>query len=109
MLLGWIKICLVTLVTAFLSLNTHSQNSNKLLLETVELRRGESILLLAYSELLEDAQGIFTPAQALESKEWVAVGTNDLNLGITDSTYWFKVSVKYAEEQTRIFKFIILY
>jgi signal transduction histidine kinase len=104
MLLGWMKMCFVALITAFLSINAHSQNSNELLPETVELRRGESILLLAYSELLEDAQGIFTPAQAIESKEWVAVGKNDLNLGITDSTYWFKVSVKYAEEQNRIFQ-----
>jgi len=91
-------------MAVFLSLNTYSQNSNEPLSEAIELHKGDSVLLLAYSERLEDTQGILTPAQALESKAWVDVETNDLNLGITDSTYWFKVSVKYAEEQTRIFQ-----
>ncbi len=104
MLRGWIGICLFTLMAVFLSLNTYSQNSNEPLSEAIELHKGDSVLLLAYSERLEDTQGILTPAQALESKAWVDVETNDLNLGITDSTYWFKVSVKYAEEQTRIFQ-----
>jgi len=70
----------------------------------VELHRGEELQLLQYAQLLEDINGELSWQQALNSESWVAIKTNNLNLGITDSSYWFRVEVSYAEAQVRIFQ-----
>lgn len=76
-------------------------------LNIVELHRGEKVQLLSSAQLLEDANGELTWSQALHSNSWTPIDTNDtndLNLGITNSTYWFRVSLRYADVQMRVFQ-----
>lgn len=72
--------------------------------EVVSLQKGDQIQLLSHARLLEDVEGSFSWQQALAQNEWLDIKNNDLNLGITDSSYWFQVNFTYSEPQTRVFQ-----
>jgi len=101
--LGRVKSYLIVLLLMLLAFSAQSENGESSA-QTVELSQERNVSLLQHADVLEDEQGLLTWQQAMNSKAWKGVETNDLNLGITQSAYWFKVSVKYLEEQTRIFQ-----
>jgi len=70
----------------------------------VALHKGELVQLLEHSQLLEDAGSDLNWQQALASDNWRNIESDGLNLGITNSRYWFRVDVSYFEAQTRIFQ-----
>jgi signal transduction histidine kinase len=102
MSLEWKNHCLIPLVLVFLSLNSYSQNSINPA-KVVELYKEDNVSLLGHSQILEDKKGQLGWQQAIASDSWVSASP-ELNLGMTDSTFWFWVDVKYAEEQTRFFE-----
>jgi hypothetical protein len=71
--------------------------------KVVELYKEDNVSLLGHSQILEDKKGQLSWQQAIASDSWVSASP-ELNLGMTDSTFWFWVDVKYAEEQTRFFE-----
>ncbi|MBL4797866.1 MAG: sensor histidine kinase [Oleispira sp.] len=102
MLRKW-KISFIILVTfLLLSFFVHSENTQSL--NVVELHRGEEVQLIQYGQILEDIKGELSWQQAQASNAWLDVETSDLNLGMSRSAYWFRVQIKYAEKQTRIFQ-----
>lgn len=103
MSLGRINHCLITLVLVFFSLGIHAQFSDNPI-KAVELRKTDNISLLGYAQILEDARSELTWQQAMSSNDWTSIDTPELNLGMTQSTFWFRVEVKYVEVQTRFFE-----
>jgi signal transduction histidine kinase len=108
MSLEWNNHCLITLVLVCIGLGSqiqcaHAEDSSTPK-EVVELHEGENVLLLEYSQVLEDAGDELTWQQAIDSDAWINVETPNLNLGVTASAYWFRVNVKYIDEQNRIFQ-----
>jgi signal transduction histidine kinase len=91
----------LALVLTLLSLASYSHIDD---VNLIHLLSGESVNVLDKSQLLEDAESTFTWQEALNSSEWNDVQTSSLNLGITGSSYWFKASIHYGEDQTRIFQ-----
>jgi signal transduction histidine kinase len=89
----------------FLLLSLPAHGDEKLqTLSVVELHQGEEVELLQHTQMLEDIKSELTWQQAMKSQAWALIETDDLNLGISQSTYWFQVRVKYSEDQTRIYK-----
>jgi signal transduction histidine kinase len=72
--------------------------------EIIPLVEGQNAQLLAAAYVLEDKKGELSWQQALSQNEWTKPESNDLNLGITQSTYWFRVDLQYQETQTRVFQ-----
>lgn len=72
--------------------------------KVVDLAKTSLVLLLPYAQLLEDIEGQLSWQQALNSNAWSDITNKDLNLGITQSSYWFKVRIKYSSDQTRMFQ-----
>jgi signal transduction histidine kinase len=103
MSLGWKNHCLITFVLVFISLASHAQYTHNPI-KVVELHKEDNISLLRHSQILEDAKGKLTWQQAMTADAWVSVETPELNLGMTNSTFWFRVDIKYAEVQTRFFE-----
>lgn len=108
---GWKNCYLISLALLLLSLASHAQNkpietneSAGIKLEAVELGRKDNVLLLAHSQVLEDRQSELTWQQAMSSDAWVAIETPDLNLGMSSSSFWFRVQVEYIEQHTRVFE-----
>ncbi len=100
----WFKTYLLVVpLILFLSQLSHGQD-NSLSSDIVVLHKGELVQLLEHSQLLEDAGSDLSWQQALASDNWLDVENNGLNLGITNSRYWFKVNFSYFEAQTRIFQ-----
>jgi signal transduction histidine kinase len=86
-----------------LSLPAHSDEKLQAL-NVVELHQGEEVKLLQHTQMLEDIKSELTWQQAMKSEDWALIETDNLNLGISQSTYWFQVRVKYSNDQTRIYK-----
>lgn len=103
MMQDWRSYRLILLVLAVLSFSVHGSSSD-LSFRTVELTKENSIQLLGYSKYLKDAHGKLTWQKSLKSSGWLETKSNDLNLGITQSTYWFKFSIKFVEDQTQVFQ-----
>lgn len=98
------KISFIALVISLLlSCLVHS-DENAQALNVVELHQGEEVQLLQYGQILEDIEGELSWQQAQASNAWQDVGVADLNLGMSKSVFWFRIQVKYIEEQTRIFQ-----
>jgi two-component system, sensor histidine kinase LadS len=72
--------------------------------DIVALHKGELVQLLEHSQLLEDTGSDLSWQQALASNHWLDIEGNGLNLGITNSRYWFRVDFSYFEAQTRVFQ-----
>jgi len=70
----------------------------------VELHLGEKVHLQSAVELLEDVNAELTWQQALANNAWLSSETTDLNLGVSNSAFWFKVQVKYIGAQARVFQ-----
>jgi len=73
-------------------------------LNVVELHLGEKVHLQSAVELLEDVNAELTWQQALANNAWLSSETTDLNLGVSNSAFWFKVQVKYIGAQARVFQ-----
>lgn len=94
---------LLLILLGTFTLCAHSKTSD-LAKEWVELSRGDVISLLQYTELLEDQTGKLTWQQVIKQDGWASVESNDLNLGIKNSVFWFRVHIKYTEPHTRVFQ-----
>lgn len=94
---------LMSLVRAFADNSDNSAISVNSI-KVVDLPKTSQVLLLPYAQLLEDVEGQLSWQQALNSNAWSDITNKDLTIGITPSSYWFKVYVKYSSDQTRIFQ-----
>lgn len=108
MALEWKRHYLVILTLVFIVLGPYSKSSYAGIesnsASIVELVKGDNISLVGYSQVLQDDVGELTWQQAKSSDAWTHVITDDLNFGISSSAYWFKISVKYIEDQIRIYQ-----
>ena len=73
-------------------------------IEVVPLIEGQEVQLLAAAQVLEDKTDQLSWQQALKQKHWLKPQDSDLNLGITQSSFWFRIDVRYQETQTRVFQ-----
>ncbi|NRA24432.1 MAG: sensor histidine kinase, partial [Oleispira sp.] len=82
----------------FISANLFASN------RTVELDELDQMSLLSHSFMLEDARSVLDWRGALSQQGWQPVQQEGINLGVTQSSYWFRTSVSYRQPHTRIFK-----
>jgi signal transduction histidine kinase len=85
------------------SFNVFGQNSSPSY-KTVDLSTGKNANLLENSQYLADVRSELTWQSSIDSKDWIETIDGAMNFGITESTYWFRLSLKFLETQTQIFQ-----
>ena len=72
--------------------------------QVIKLDSQESIPLLTHAEFIEDKDKNLSWQSILQQNNWQEIHSQNLNLGISDSHFWFKVVLNFSDDHQRVFQ-----